>query len=159
MFRNGSTLKYSVLIGWHFDWAFRTWLLLAIFRLCENQHGVQCLLGVHEPSSTVFHKDILHCISYDNTEDRNTIFNLTLFVFHNFTTNWTTRNQRCVAFSWLSVMQLRDLNSDIYVDTCILARIYSTRTFTSQKLVAVITLLPKQTCVRQFLPQALGRIL
>ena len=54
-----------------------------IFCLCENQHGVQCLLGVHEPSSTAFHKDILHCISYDNTEDRNAIFNATLFVFYN----------------------------------------------------------------------------
>ena len=104
-----------------------------IFRLCENQHGVQCLLGVHEPSSTVFYKDILHYISHDNTED-----DVTLFVFHKFTTNWTTRNQRFVAFSWLSVMQLRDLNIDIHVATCISARIYRTCTFTSQQLVAVM---------------------
>ena len=84
-------------------------------------------------------------IIYSNTEDRNTIFNVKLFVFHKFTTNWTSRKQRCVAFSWLSVMELR--HSDIHVDTC---------TFTSQKLVEVITLLPKQTCARLFLPQVLA---
>ena len=50
-----------------------------IFHLFENQHGMECLLGVHEPSSTVFQKDIMHCISHDNTEDRNTIVNVTLF--------------------------------------------------------------------------------
>ena len=50
---------------------------------------------------------------------------------------------RCVAFSWPSVMQFRDVNSDIHVAACISARIYRTRTFTSQKLVAVITLLLK----------------
>ena len=54
-----------------------------IFRLCENQHGVQCLLGVHGPLSTVFLKDTLHCISYDNTEDRNTIFKVTCLYFTN----------------------------------------------------------------------------
>ena len=65
-----------------------------IFRLCESQRGVQCLLGVHEPLSNLFHKYILHSISYGNTEDRNTIFNVKLFVFHKFTTNWTSQNQR-----------------------------------------------------------------
>ena len=64
-------------------------------------------------SSTVSPKNILDCTSHDNTEDINSIFNVT---FHKFITNWTTRNQRWVAFSWLSVKQLRDLNSDNY--TC-----------------------------------------
>ena len=90
---------------------------------------------------------ILHCISHNNTEDRRTIFIVTLFVFHKFTTNGTPHNQRCVAFSWLSVKQLRDLNSDIHAASCISARMYRTCTSTLQKLIAVMGWFAKMSLV------------
>ena len=103
-----------------------------IFRLCENQQEVQCLfqvLSFTKISCTVHHMTTLRI---------ETQFSMRHCLFHKFTTNGTTRNQRCVAFSWLSVKQLRDLNSDIRVTRCISARmyIYITVTGCSDYLVA-----------------------